>query len=40
MSETTLEELVNSIIKNEKLTLKEKKDKLFEMDCIMYTNLG
>lgn len=40
MSETTLEELVNSIIKNEKLTLKEKKDKLFEMDSIMYTNLG
>lgn len=40
MSEATLQELVNEIIKNEKLTLKEKKDKLFEMDCIMYTNLG
>lgn len=40
MSEATLQELVNQIIKNEKLTLKEKKDKLFEMDCIMYTNLG
>ena len=40
MSEATLEELVNSIIKNEKLTLKEKKDKLFEMDSIMYTKLG
>lgn len=40
MSEATLQELVNQIIKNEKLTEKEKKDKLFEMDCIMYTNLG
>ena len=40
MSESTLEELVNSIIKNEKLTLKEKKDKLFEIDSIMYTKLG
>jgi len=40
MSEATLEELVNSIIKNEKLTLKEKKDKLFEIDSIMYTKLG
>jgi hypothetical protein len=40
MSEATLEELVNSIVKNEKLTLKEKKDKLFEMDSIMYTKLG
>lgn len=40
MSEATLQELVNQIIKNEKLTEKEKKDKLFEMDCIMYTKLG
>lgn len=40
MSEATLQELVNEIIKNERLTLKEKKDKLFEMDCVMYTNLG
>ena len=40
MSEATLQELVNEIIKNERLTLKEKKDRLFEMDCIMYTKLG
>ena len=40
MSEATLQELVNKIIKNEKLTEKEKKDKLFEIDCIMYTKLG
>ena len=40
MSEATLQELVNEIIKNEKLTLKEKKDKLFEIDSIMYTKLG
>jgi hypothetical protein len=40
MSEATLQELVNEIIKNEKLTEKEKKDKLFEMDCKMYTKLG
>ena len=40
MSEATLQELVSQIIKNEKLTLKEKKDKLFEMDSIMYTKLG
>lgn len=40
MSEATLQELVSQIIKNDNLTLKEKKDKLFEMDSIMYTNLG
>lgn len=40
MSETTLQELVDEIIKNEKLTLKQKKDKLFEIDCVMYTKLG
>lgn len=40
MSEATLQELVSQIIKNDNLTLKEKKDKLFEMDSIMYTKLG
>jgi hypothetical protein len=40
MSEATLQELVNEIIKNERLTEKEKKDNLFEIDSIMYTNLG
>ena len=40
MSEATLQELVSQIIKNDKLTIKEKKDKLFEMDSIMYTKLG
>jgi len=40
MSEPLLQELVNEIIKNETLTIKQKKDKLFEIDSIMYTKLG
>ena len=36
----SLQELVEGIVKDNKLTDKEKKDKLFEMDCKMYTNLG
>jgi hypothetical protein len=32
MSEATLQELVNEIIKNERLTEKEKKDNLFQID--------
>lgn len=40
MSDKTLQELVNEIVKDNKLTEKQKKDKLFEMDCIMYTKLG
>jgi len=40
MSEPLLQELVNEIIKNETLTTKQKKDKLFEIDSIMYTKLG
>ena len=40
MSNSTLQQLVDEIVNNNKLTEKEKKDRLFEMDCVMYTNLG
>ena len=36
----SLQQLVDEIVKNNKLTDKEKKDELFFMDCKMYTNLG
>jgi hypothetical protein len=40
MSDKSLQETIETIVKDPTMSRKEKLDRLFEIDCIMYTKLG
>jgi hypothetical protein len=40
ISKEAIQRFIDSVLSNEKLSDKQKKDRLYEMDCILYTNLG
>lgn len=40
ISRDTIQRFIDHVLSNENKSDKEKKDSLYEMDCIMYTNLG
>lgn len=40
ISKEAIQRFIDSVLSNEKLSDKQKKDSLYEMDCILYTNLG
>lgn len=40
ISKEAIQRYIEQVLSNDTLSDKDKKDRLYEMDCIMYTNLG